>query len=255
MRKTLVQTILAAFCAILAAVVEGGGVMLPGARLLFGGKAVKEVPDGDDTLAVVNNDTSTVIATDFKLGDKMCLEVCFRQPSNVRGTGYLIVGYDHDAVGDESDFPYWKDGGDYRLFIYNTNTVMLDVGHNSNRPDDWGAGSRIEKNLTRGTWHVVKGPVGADAYFDGVKKSSSDGAYHADGNYNTAKLPMRIFSCRSSNSQRCAIRYIKVTDTRNGATLCSLWPDTRGGFVDMATGKLYTPQSGSVSVVKWETIT
>ena len=37
MPKTLVQAILAAICAILAAVVEGGGVMLPGARMLFGG--------------------------------------------------------------------------------------------------------------------------------------------------------------------------------------------------------------------------
>ena len=253
MRKTLLQTILAAFCAILAAVVEGGGVMLPGAQMLFGsGGAVKEVPDGDNTLAVVNNDTSTVIATDFKLGDKMCLELCYRQPTNVAGTGDVIVGFTPDQVSGDN-----ADARDFRIFIlpWGTSEIDLDCGHAANKPNDPGSGSRGTKVVQRGAWHVVKGPVAGSAYVDGALLTGNDAHYHADGNYGADKNPMYIFGYRANKSQRCAIRYVKVTNVKNGATLCSLWPDTRGGFVDMATGKLYTPQSGSVSVVKWETIT
>lgn len=214
----------------------------------------------DDTYAdyaVVNEVDSTLLSTDFLLGDQMSLEVCFKL-TKTEYSGDLAVG---------SGITAHTDTNDYRFFFHDEH-IICDCGQATNYNVSGGRYAMKFTDLSE--WHDIKFPIlignAAKVLFDD-KDVVNDSFANApapmkpDGIFGTLPMPLCLFASDSKQfengvlSQKIAIRYVNVWKFNTNELLASFWPDKKSnGIIDLISQKSYMPVIGEVKIMKWKKI-
>lgn len=220
MRKTLVQTLLAAFCAILAAVVEGGGIMLPGARMFFGSGKWKNpyvtdglvaMWDGEWNAGSGKHDASATTWKDIVSG------VSFALTNATWGSSALLLRSNVygflDATGTTTTFGAIQGGGTMEICAlansYMQSSTLLkstaDVSFNfnaSNRINFRNSNAPQSRGsfLLADTLRTISCVYGSGTSIEGIYANGVASSFDGTNNTGGYAAGGTLLGCRSSSS-------------------------------------------------------